>query len=341
MEVKVKKLILILLLLLTACSVIKPTPAPLVEEKFTVNLPIVYNRYPKVVLAAYLEGIRKDDPDFKFAKPGGIIGTYITFSDLSWDRPDMAIGEIEKHGLQYTIQIKNAPVEWRVYPDKECSPPKPEYYTAYAQRVIEVLDRYDPYTISIWNEPEPAPEELGNGMDYYIGCWGDLNAEYFGGEEFGKFMAHIYPIIKEAHPNMTIVGGELMFSMYNDRHKKFATGFAKYGMFDRFSFHAYPGWPSSGLTSYPFIQANFARTLTDKPLELSETSYSCEDAWYDCSNPAVEKEQAVYLKNLLEKAYDNEIVFIRWYTLANNGWRNTDLVWKSVPKPAWYIYKEY
>lgn len=331
-----KKLFLIIFVLLTACSVIRPS----IEKKSTINLPIVYNHYPKVALGAYLEVIRANEPRLQWAKPNGIIGTGINFSVINWEQLDMVYTQLEEQNLRYTIQIKFVPPTWRVYPEKECSPPKPEYYDDFARLVIEVLDRYDPYLISIWNEPEPTPKELPPGWDHYIGCWGDLEKEYFGGEDYGKFLAYIYPIIKNAHPDITIAGGELVFSLYNERDKQFAKGLVKYGMFDEFAFHSYPSWPYPSY-DYPFMQAEFARTLTDKPLQLSETSYACDDAYYDCSDPAFLEAQAKYLEHILDGALAERIVLIRWYTLANNGWRNTDLVYRNIPKPAYYIYLEH
>ena len=63
----------------------------------------------------------------------------------------------------------------------------------------------------------------------------------------------------------------------------------------------------------------------------------CLDWYVDCG-AEFEQAHADYYDHLIRNNSTIGIERFIWFTLANNEWRNSDLVSKNVPRLAWYEY---
>jgi hypothetical protein len=147
----------------------------------------------------------------------------------------------------------------------------------------------------------------------------------------------VYPKVKARHPEVTVLAGSLML---NEDLLEFwgdvlASGAGDY--YDGLSFHGYVYYP---LNEYQSIDQKVAllRDLGETaPLWLTETSMLCLE-WYIECGAEFERAQADYYKHLTRNGSTIGVERFIWFTLANNKWRNSDLVEKDVPRAAWYEY---
>lgn len=301
---------------------VKPTHAPTEAPYTRFYIPMVRNDQAGPIMGTW---VNNPENHLVYAVPGQWIGVGVEWAVVENERGVYNWSKYDNYSLlegwPYWIQVKNSPPWAATIPEKPCSRPQPAYYKDFARFVIAVIDRYDPIAMTIWNEPEPYSHEVPVEFASYIGCWGD-------GKLYGQMLAEIYPLIKQAHPDVLVVGGELM--MGNDRHRSFAEDVVKYGKFDVLSFHGYVGWPHKYYDA-TLEKARYLRTLTNATLWLTETSYLDDEEGYN---------QADYLRYLYDNALENEVELVNWYTLANNGWRGSDLVYRNEKKPAWYAFEE-
>ena len=288
---------------------------------------IAHNTTPKPVLSTYLENVTASR--MAYAVPGQHIAWGVKWSEVEkvrgvydWSLYDGQHANIGEY--PHRITVKMTP-EWaRIEERKEfaCAPMKPEYYWHFGNFVLEVILRYKPYAIELWNEPDVDPRIMIPSHTDYYGGWGGMSREY------ADFTVWTYKSVKV--PGVTIMAGALM--LIGEDQWQFAADLIEYGQFDVLSFHNY----SHGrLYDMPFEKADRLRTMTDKPLWLSETAYQTTELYDD-----FEWEQAHYLEHLVEGAKAHDIEYICWYTLAQNGWRNTDLVMDGHKKLAWYSFEK-
>lgn len=281
----------------------------------------------KPFISTYLE--RVNELNVSYMHPKARMHTGIV-----WDNnPELRLWEVLEERKELlkdvprSIQIKNSP-EWaRVYPQYQCSPIKPEYWHLFANFVVEVVKRYEPYAVEIWNEPETYRGDLPENYAFILGCWGEPGRWYETGEELGKFMSTVYGLIKDK-VDVDIWGGALMLG--NENHWEFTQGFINRAMYDQLSYHSYSGYSPD--YTHAIEKAKRLREMTDKPLVLSETAFQWE---IDDRGPEWAAEYFDYTYSKLE---ENGIVGMNWYTLANNGWKNTDLVWREYKRPAHQTY---
>jgi len=218
--------------------------------------------------------------------------------------------------------VKNTPQWARLEPDNLGSPPRREHFEDYAAILCDLADRYQPYALELFNEPE------GPGADdKLISNFGDGER---AGEYYGDLVSAVYPIVKAQFPNVFIFAG----SLHQDTSDDFLKGFLDHagGCFDVLSIHGYVY--SASQFDTPLRMANKMRCMVDKPIWLTETSLL-----YDIRTDAKDQEQGEYLAYLLEHAQDYGIVGVSWYPLTSNNWRNSDMMWGSAPKPAYNVWR--
>lgn len=225
------------------------------------------------------------------------------------------------------LNIKSCPTWARLYPKAECSRPKKKYAKRFIDFCEEVVRKFHPQAISIWNEPEVSAMTAYNyGYDHNLGGFGIENAKFYG-----KLVNGVYRRI--APYKVKVIAGELL-STNDNRFWKLASRYACRG-YDAVAFHSYTEYASM----YDVIPKRIKilrRDRETKPLWCTETSYlSHNDGTYAST---FEQDQANYLKYILDNRNNWSCEQIAWYTLANNGWRRSDLVEHSVEKPVYTVY---
>ena len=206
-----------------------------------------------------------------------------------------------------------------------CAPPKPEYWFDFGYFVGEVIDRYHPYAVEIWNEPDVDPTKMIESHTDYYGGWGGMSVEY------AEFVSDVYRHVKPYYSYVTIMAGALM--LIGEDQWQFAADLIKYGKFDVLSFHNYTQGREYDTA---FAKADRLRTMTDATLWLSETGYQWDDDWGEMPD-TFEWEQAFYLKHLVDGALAHDIKSTTWY---DHNWRHCNLVEDGRKKLAWYAFEK-
>lgn len=273
----------------------------------------------------------------EYVVDGGIVKTTVDWYKVEirpgifdWTEYDKRMAALEGHPLILTV--RNAPYFYRLWSSHICSPPQEQYYSDYRNFINAVIERYHPYAVEVWNEPDVWRTQPDV---WYFGCWLEL-----GGTKYGDFLAATYRSIKSKHPGVTVVGGAFM--MNSEGQKVFVkSAIRAAGRYvDVWSYHSYPYYHRTENTGWnaPFDRSIWLRTLTDKPLWLTETSLLCKDEWNICDSP-FENAKADYLQFIHKYAVKYNISTIIWFEMKNS-WRNCSLI---NPKPELVLpsYTEY
>ena len=297
------------------------------DDVYTFVLPFIPVSRPgdNLRLGTHIEGNPKNQVEF--LHPDAVVRRWLDWSScqpesytpLQWpqDEPLAYLTEYDT-----ILCVKNTPYWASIDKNIRCSPPKPNCIKRYAQFIDAVIERYHPYAIEIYNEPE------GSGF-YLVSCFGN------DGTYYGEIVKEVYEYIKPRHPSVKIFAGALHQDCSEEWTKDFLDAAA--GCFDVLSYHSYVYKFSDALGSAllaPLATADNLRSMTDKPLWLTETSLL-----YDIRTDAKDQEQGEYLAYLLEHAADYGIVGVSWYPLTSNNWRNSDMMWGCAPKPAYKVWR--
>jgi len=291
-----------------------------------IYLPMIMKNYKrKPFLSTWVE--RVNDESVSYVHPKARVHTGIKWMD-SEDFGDLAERRALLSHVDRSIQIKNSP-EWaRVYPQYECSPVKGDYWRIFAQFVVDVVMIYQPYAVELWNEPEVRRDELWAGADKYIGCFGEDDM-YNGGAGFGRFVGYVYDYVKK-RCKVEIWGGALMLG--NEGHWSFTEGFVSTAKMDKLSYHSYSGYVKN--FTHAINKATRLRGFYDGPIVLSETAYQ-----WDGMDDLQADYQAEYLEYTYNRLDEVGVDGMNWYTLMNNGWKNTDLIYRDHIRPAYHTYR--
>lgn len=223
------------------------------------------------------------------------------------------------------IGTKTCP-EWaRAWPEQIGSPPRYEYWDDYADFVNALIDRYSPWGVEIWNEPDTYP---GPYQDYY-GAWIPETGDPFqAGQHYAEFVRVVVWKIKTAHPETKLIIGALMGDM------RFLEGMASIegGLVgDYLSIHNYLNASSFFYDTFEKVHA--ARSISGMDIIITETSVMGDDGDYH------RRMQADYIRYLKSgMAYEN-VPLILWYSLGND-WENTALIRNGATTPAWKEWKK-
>jgi hypothetical protein len=237
-------------------------------------------------------------------------------------------------------------------PGHVCSPPKPEYVNDFVNFTSALAARYASGDTAvkyweIWNEPDFAPSANTDSDGY--GCWVDMSLPYYGGAYYGNVLKLVYPAIKAANPNATVLGGALYYDWPNDGvGKAFLNGILSTGAgnsMDALSFHAYGEWGANDLLVNKALQLrtilrNYG--LVNKPLFATEIAATCGFA---TACPAdFHQTQANYAARIYAEAAALGLQGAFWFTLALNdpGFQSSQLIDDTngalAPRPSFYAF---
>jgi hypothetical protein len=240
-------------------------------------------------------------------------------------------------GHPVVVGLKVVP-EWaRLWPEYVGSPPKPEFYSYFGAMAANLVAQYNhpkQLVLEIFNEPDADRDDVKKGtqdLGDAFGCWvmGKNWAE--GGRRYGECLKMVYPIIKAAHPQVKILAGALIGEPSSFI---FLEAALKAGlMADGISFHKYAHYGIRDQRG-PFEFAAKLKRMTTWPLVMTETSLLAKE-----DSAAFRQAQGAFLSSLLKDFDELGIDAMSWYSLADQGWMNSDLVWRGIAQPAYEVYK--
>jgi len=263
------------------------------------------------------------------------------------------IKRLRTAGVEPTLVVQRSPSWAQRVPGRLCSPPKPEYVGDFTRFLRALTTRYanGPTTVNyweIWNEPDftpaQAPDEGG------FGCWGDPALPYNGGAYYGEVLKQVYPAIKAANPQATVLGGALWYWWPDDTFSRtFLEGMLKSGAglaLDALSFHAYGEWGAGDLLINKTIRLRTILSqygLSKKPLFATEIAATCTSNT-SCP-PNFLQAQANYAARIYAEAIALNLQGAFWFTLAinNPGYQYSQLIDDQngalAPRQAYYSFR--
>jgi hypothetical protein len=276
-----------------------------------------------------------------------------------------------------TIRIVQFSPEWaQKYPPSACGPIAEEALEPFGQFMNALVSRYSqpPFNIKYWeigNEPD-IDRRIAEPHSGY-GCWGDGDDPQFGGGYYAEMLKVVYPQVKAADPEATVVVGGLLMdcdpvnppesspgvpkdcSQSNFLEGILANGGGDY--FDAVSYHSYDyygfaefgkyfnlNWHSSWGSTGPVLIAKtrFVRDVlqrygyTDKLLLNTELALICGTSGTepDCQAEEYQITKANYLAQAAVAGLAEGLDANIWYSLG--GWRGSALVNKNLePFPVY------
>lgn len=230
---------------------------------------------------------------------------------------DQAIKTLAKD-YRLLIGTRASPKWARLYPDYPCSQPVREYYSDYADFIQAVIERYKPWAVELWNEPDVERGAFGVSWSW-MGCWDH-------GWQYSEMTRFVYSKVKR--DDIIIMTGALMLE--DDTWAANMLAYEPAG--DWISFHAYSynGVPSGYDLAHD--RATWLHRRTDKGVFLSEVSLL--DYTGKCTLP-FQKAKAEFLEMVNSSLATWGIEGYVWYTIGGNNWRCSDLY----PGPAYETYK--
>jgi hypothetical protein len=253
------------------------------------------------------------------------------------------------------IQIVTSTPDWaQKYPGNPgplCGPIKQSEFDSFGEFLKAAVERYSvpPYNVQYWeigNEPD-----IPVSAQYLMGCWGDTNEPYYGGQYYGSMLTAVIPYIKQANPNVKIMNGGLLLACDpslpkcdNPEASNFLEGMVKSGVvsqLDYVNFHAYDyqganlgvfGNVSNWGTSYqndPTLVAKvaFIRNVLNKyglgGMNLIDTETAVLNFEVNC-NALCMQNKALYIGRAYSAAIAEGLAANIWFQ-ATNGWANSGL----------------
>ncbi len=289
-----------------------------------------------------------------------------------WENVDEnGLIESAQHFLTVVAVIKYTPLWAQKISGVRCGPIHQDSLDEFYHFVYAAVMRYSypPYNIRYWefgNEPDVDPSLIP--PDFPFGCWGDLNDSYYGGGYYAEMLKYAYPAVKAANPNAKVIIGGLLLDCDptylppSEKNRclpaKFFEGILKNqgaSYFDIVGFHSYalyydkhiydedhPSWDERGGQingKVSFLRSVMSAYGIDKPIFLSEVSLSCngldcitfKEHFYDL--------QADFVVSSYVRSWGLGLLGSIWYTLEDNGWRDSSLFDDSTPKPGYYALR--
>lgn len=306
------------------------------------------------------------------APPSGYVLDAVNTSDL-----EAAVDG----GLVTIATVQFTPAWAQKYPGVTCGPVAEDAFEDFAEFMGEIVSRYSqpPYNQKYW--------EIGNEVDIdhslvpgdsLYGCWGEADDPYYGGRYYGEMLKVIYPAIKAADADATVLVGGLLMDcdpvnppetapgsgeLKDCTASRFLEGILEAGggdYFDGVSFHAYDyyygelgaygneGWHSSSDTTGPALIAKtrylksllVSKGYPDKELLNTEVAVLCgRDGREDvCKADEFANTKAYYIAQANAAASAEGLRANIWYSLT--GWRGSGLVDGQLePQRAYTAYQ--
>lgn len=283
----------------------------------------------------------------------------------------------DKNGMKAILIIHRTPKWAREFSDSVCGPISNDKLDDFADFMKKVVTKYSqpPYNVfyyELWNEPDhfivrDNPDTSKNESNIPYGCWGDPQADYYGGGKYAEMLQVVSPAMKSVNPNVKIVLGGLLLdcdpesaSCLQKAMSGYFEGVLQGGggyYFDVVNFHAYnyfatgispiqreyeiPNWGERGGQvegKLSFLRDVMSRYGVSKPIVLSEAGLIC----YACTvfPPAFEQDKAEYVVWLYVRNWAKGLMATTWYTLDKGGWQGTGLLdAQNNPTQAYYAFK--
>lgn len=248
------------------------------------------------------------------------------FRDWSIYDADFAV----LRGQRVTAGVKCVP-EWaRLWPGYVGSPPIAHYYPELAKFIIALIERYRVNAVELFNEPD-TDRDAAKWAEEYFGAWCIDNDFYRGGRLYGQCLETVYAMVHEVYPGVRIIAGALIGA--EPSSLQFLDGALEGGLqCDAVSYHKYISIGGDFNAAFRFGLAVAQRT--PKSQVLSETSVTAKDG-----SPELRRAQAEYLTYLRENYQNSCIDVMQWYTLAGNGWMNSDLIYDGQTSAAYEVWR--
>jgi hypothetical protein len=296
--------------------------------------------------------------------------------NIDWGALSAAAGQLDNAfdaGLEPIVVVRGVPQWARLVPNQRCGPIAPDHYDEFGSFIAQVITDYptppNPFALvqywSIWNEPDIDPEDVTPSTSH-IGCWGDKDDEFYGGEAYGNMLNTIYPLVKGANDQALLIAGELLLDCDPNNPNvpcdpapaNFLEGILQVSdSFDGISFHAYDyylgasgeyenlNWDATWGTTGPVLTSK-AQFVLDKLAEHQVTGkfiMNTEFAllWDLSSDPALEETKAFYLGQAYASAIGTGLKVNIWYDVTGTWERNNGLLERDSldPLPAYDAYQ--
>jgi hypothetical protein len=261
-------------------------------------------------------------------------GVY-TFPQWAFDTITKLNLKLGQSNYKLIIGVKCTPHDYSIPPHARNSPPSEIHYIDFAKFCMAVCDMFQPYAIEVWNEPEFTVAESAKNAEYYGGFGDD-------GLSYGKMVRVIYDYLQAKKTETKVISGASFGFVHQPRAFKFLSDAVKAGMKSHFwSWHGYKWYYNvveNTLAFRDFLRFSWdAQAIYNVPQILSEVSLMrVTELPESAEHRERQKELLDYL--LLAKPLTN-IESILWYTLANNGWRHTDLIMSGIEYPVYQVWK--
>lgn len=285
-----------------------------------------------------------------------------------WSKVAGLEGELKaasSQGVQVILIVRSTPLWAQKYPGVYCGPVKADQLETFASFMKAAVMRYSvpPYNVKYWelgNEPDVDYRQVSPDSEF--GCWGDQNAQDFGGAYYAQMLKVVYPQVKSADPQAHVLTGGLLLECDPDhppldaagqakecRSGRFLEGILKAGgqdYFDGVSFHSYDyfsknlgigaygsgNWSSTWNTTGPAMneKTSFLRALLKhygvqgKELLNTELALLCPSQnKEDCNSRDFNLTKAYYAAQAYASAQMEGLTTVIWY--SNPFWRGSGL----------------
>ncbi len=278
-------------------------------------------------------------------------------------------------GVTPILNVQMTPDWAQGIPPYACGPIRRDKFDAFADFMVQLVQRYGSkteYNVRYWqiaNEPDVA---VGIVLpDSVFGCWGDLNDPYYGGRYFGEMLQAVYPKIKAADPDSTVVMGGLLLECdpYTmtvpetcKNQERLQSGYFLEGVLigkgaesiDVIDIHNY-GLLDNNLAArmtdyYNWVGAEGGTGLTEKvsfvrrllqqygkpdlPIMVSEVALKCEEPSDDCQEVG-----AAYIPRAYAEGYGLNLTALIYYAMITEFKYKGLLLEDFTPKKQFEAYK--
>lgn len=239
-----------------------------------------------------------------------------------------------RENYQLVIGIKTTPDFYSSNPGSINAPVKLSEVPALCAFVQYVDSTLHPDGFEFGNEPE-FPEGMKNPE--LMGGYGPE-----GGNLYGQTVLRLHDYMTLTMPETRLLAGASYGLLNTDNSLKFLREAVEAGMqADYWSWHCYIYYYTLILYNpkryYDILWfADEAYKVFPVPQVLSETSLLRRDKPELAAHRA---EQARMLEFELRYRSGTAIESVWWYTIGENGWEHSDLVWQKVPQPVYEVWK--
>lgn len=290
-------------------------------ETYTVFLPVIMNTTP---------------PSYGVQLSGAltipIVQNRIYHVSVAWQEPQPwipdAASAIDPNPL--ILGTRTCPPEYRLFPDRMGSPPKPEHNPRIVEMVRSLVERYHPWGFEFWREPDCPVYSVPPENQYWYGAW-VVNEDYYAaGRAYGDLLSMIYPVLKST--GCKVLGGALQ-NGHLVQGREFLRGMLETGRCDFVSFHVYPFF-GEDYKKVVEQAVQSVRSMTYLPLFVTETALLTRGE----DTPEFQAAQVDYYH--WQRDYFGQIgIPSLWYSGDDNGWYKCGFKRNGKLMPVYYAWR--